>query len=235
MREEKETESSHAQDRITSQELTEKYLEDPDFPRFVSFSRTGSHWLRMLMELYLGKPSLRLIFFKTVKETKSYSCYHTHDLDLNTTARNVIYLYRDPVDTIFSQMIFHAQAMDNDELLNGWIELYARHLHKWLVDEKFTSKKVILSYEGMRKNLAGEFQKISEFYGVPFNRQHLEEISSMVSKDKIKEKTAHDPRVINTSSTYSDDREFFRQRNAQHIYDKTFSMFPDLKQYFLQR
>jgi malonyl CoA-acyl carrier protein transacylase len=231
LREEKETESSHSQDRIASEELTEKFKANPEFPYLVSFSRTGSHWLRMLMELYFDKPSLRLLFYKTVKETKDYSCYHTHDLDLNVQAKNVIYLYRDPVDTIYSQMSFHGQAIDNDEMLQGWIELYARHLDKWLMSEKFTTKKTIITYEGLRSNFLDEFRKVSEFFNVKFDAAKAEQVSKMVSKEKIKEKTAHDPRVINLSSNYGDVREEFRKRNAKKIYDQTFAAFPGLQQF----
>lgn len=232
VREEKETEGSHSRERIVDEVQTQLYLNDPEFPRLVSFSRTGSHWLRMLMELYFEKPSLRLLFFQTVAQTKTYTCYHTHDLELTIEAENVIYLYRDPVDTIYSQMSFHDQDINDLALLDGWIELYARHMHKWLTEEKFTKKKVILSYEGMRKNLEGEFRKLATFFNVPFNSEKLKNVGGQVSKEKIQEKTAHDPRVIKLGAEYGATREKFRELHADRIYKTTFSMFPELSSYF---
>lgn len=231
-KEETETEAAHARERIASPEVTKQFLENKEFPYLVSFSRTGSHWLRMLMELYLDKPGLRLLFFRKAADVNDYTYFHTHDLDLQVEARNVIYLYRDPVDTIFSQMMFHAQDLSNTELLDGWIDLYARHLHKWLVDEKFTQKKVILSYEGMRKDLPGEFRKISAFYGVPFNEAKISSVAGQVTKESIKEKTAHDQRVINLDKNYPDSREKFRAMYAERIYKGTFDRFPELKKFF---
>jgi hypothetical protein len=40
------------------------FTDNPDFPYLVSFSRTGSHWLRMVMELYFEKPSLVRVLFQ---------------------------------------------------------------------------------------------------------------------------------------------------------------------------
>ena len=81
-----------------------KVLSDPDFPFLISFPRTGSHWLRMLMELYFEQPSLVRVFY--YKDNDNYLCYHHHDEDLKLVdKKNVIYLYRDPVDH-FIQILF---------------------------------------------------------------------------------------------------------------------------------
>lgn len=231
-KEEITTEKKHSRERIATQDIADKYIADKEFPFLVSFSRTGSHWLRMLMELYFEKPSLKLLFFQTVAETESYTCFHTHYLELNVKANNVIYLYRDPVDTIYSQMSFHAQDMSDVELLDGWISLYGDHLNKWLLSDDFTHKKIVLRYENMVKDLTGEFKKLSDFFQDPFDEQKVNEIALKVSKEKIKEKTLHDPRVINLASNYSTSREKFRNKYGNKIYDDIFNKYPDLKQYF---
>lgn len=230
--EEKETEINHSRDRIASQDIANQFTSNPDFPYLVSFSRTGSHWLRMLMELYLDKPGLKLLFFRTVEETGDYSCLHTHDLELKVEARNVIYLYRDPVDTIYSQMSFHAQDMSDKQLRNGWTELYSNHLYKWLVAEKFTVKKTVLRYESMRADLNAELAKVSAFFGVEFDAKRAEDAAAKVSKDAIREKTKHDPRVINVSKGYESSREDFRKLYGKEIYDLAFSLHPELKSFF---
>ena len=48
---------------LCTQEYARKYTCDPEFPFLVSYSRTGSHWLRMIMELYFEKPILVRIFY----------------------------------------------------------------------------------------------------------------------------------------------------------------------------
>ena len=58
-----------------NQKIVNKFISDPDFPFLVSFSRTGSHWLRNIMELYFEKPSLVRAFY--YKNAKDFTCYHT--------------------------------------------------------------------------------------------------------------------------------------------------------------
>ena len=48
--------------RIINKQNVDLAYEDITFPFLVSFPRTGSHWLRMLMELYFDKPSLTRSF-----------------------------------------------------------------------------------------------------------------------------------------------------------------------------
>ena len=49
-------------DRRANSKIVERHIADPEFPYLISFPRTGSHWLRMLMELYFDRPSLTLLF-----------------------------------------------------------------------------------------------------------------------------------------------------------------------------
>ena len=44
-------------------EVVKKNIEEPEFPFLISFPRTGSHWLRMIMELYFKRPALTRIFY----------------------------------------------------------------------------------------------------------------------------------------------------------------------------
>ena len=63
-----------------AQDVVDAFVADPENTFLVSFPRTGSHWLRMLMELYFQRPSLVRVFY--FNERADYMCYHTHDLDL---------------------------------------------------------------------------------------------------------------------------------------------------------
>ena len=87
---------------VVDAESIRKFEDNPDNPYLVSFPRTGSHWLRMVMERYFGRPSLVRVFY--YPERNDFLTLHTHDLELDVQRRNVIYLYRDPVETVFSQM-----------------------------------------------------------------------------------------------------------------------------------
>ena len=96
-------------------------MEDPEFPRLVSYPRTGSHWLRMMLELYFGMPSYVQSFF--IKNPERCWGFHIHNRLISDPhwsegkvdgLKNVIYLHRDPCDTIFSQMKY------DDNIPYGW-------------------------------------------------------------------------------------------------------------------
>jgi len=87
---------------ITNKAVIRSFVKNPENTFLVSFPRTGSHYLRMLMEVYFERPSLTRVFY--FPEKKNYLTLHTHDLDLEVKHPTVIYLYRDPVDTVYSQL-----------------------------------------------------------------------------------------------------------------------------------
>ena len=118
---------------VTDQALISSFLSQPDFPWLISFPRTGSHWLRMIMELYFEKPSLMRFFY--YKDARDFTCYHRHDVELSIEGcRSVIYLYRNPRDTVYSLVRYHRENARNITRVRYWAQLYGKHLSKWLFD-----------------------------------------------------------------------------------------------------
>jgi len=194
---------------VTDPAILDRFLRNPDFPWLISFPRTGSHWLRMIMELYFEKPGLRRVFF--YPDAKDFTCYHWHDVDLETRdVKSVIYLYRHPVDTVYSQLRYHKDDFRDAERVGYWAEVYARHLSKWLFEESFTTHKTTISYEGMRSNPAAEFRKVCEHLGQTLDAERLEGALAKVSKEKLKTLTNHDDQVVNLTHEYDGERQDFR-------------------------
>jgi hypothetical protein len=211
---------------ITDDRIIRKFTSNPDFPYLVSFPRTGSHWLRMMMELYFEKPSLTRAFY--YHAPKDFTSYHHHDEDLKLFRPNVIYLYRKPVPTVFSQMTYYKEDLDDQSRIIYWSELYARHLSKWLITDNFTNMKTVLRYEELMDNLDSEFAKICVHLGAQFNPRKLHKVSAQVSKEKLKEKTTHDSQVVNLSNEYDNRRKDF-YRNSQLIEQRMLAIDPGLK------
>jgi hypothetical protein len=194
---------------INDSDLIQKHTSDPEFPFLVSFPRTGSHWLRMVMEQYLGIPSLIRVFYRKNRHASVFSCLHTHDNELSIERRNVIYLYRNPVQTVFSQMGYYKENYSDDLRIQFWSEHYARHLQKWLIEEKCTDKKTVLTYEGMQHNPDSEFEKLFDHFGAKFNPRKLHRILSDVSKKTLLSKAKHNTAVITLSDSYESNRSKF--------------------------
>lgn len=196
--------------------LVKKFTSDPEFPWLISFPRTGSHWLRLLMELYFEKPSLTRTFY--YHDVKDFTCYHQHDEDLSIkNIKNVLYLYRNPMDTVYSQMNYYKENMDDEARIKYWSELYGSHLSKWLFEEKFTIKKTVLTYEGLKNNINREFKKICDHFEEPFISSKFDLVIAKVNKEELKKKTKHDNQVVNLSHSYESQRENFGKNYGEYI------------------
>jgi hypothetical protein len=201
---------------ISDSDVIERFVADPENTFLVSFPRTGSHWARMLMELYFRRPSLVRVFYYP-KQT-NYLTLHTHDLELDVERQNVIYLYRDPVETVFSQLRYHEEAPGDTDRVRYWSDLYGRHLDKWLINERFTRKKTVITYEGLRESLDLEFMKICHHFGQDMDVEHLEHVAAKVGKSAVKEKTNHDPHVVDLCETYATERKHFIASQGDEVW-----------------
>jgi len=225
--------NSDASFKITDKKLVSSFTDDPEFPFLVSFPRTGSHWLRLLMELYFEKPALVRAFY--YKDAMDFTCYHHHDENLELSGRkNVIYLYRNPVDTVYSQMCYYNQKIDDEARIQEWSNLYGRHLKKWLVDEKSLVKKTILTYEGLNSDLHNEFSKLLAHFGETLDQERLDDVARQVSKSSLKKKTMHDKQVVNTSEAYSEQRGEFRLKYATLIFSRIYDVTTKLEEFLAE-
>jgi malonyl CoA-acyl carrier protein transacylase len=210
--------------------IVEKFSQDPNFPYLVSFPRTGSHWLRMLMELYFDRPTLVRAFYHF--ESEDYLLYHTHDMELDVKRQNVIYLYREPIATIYSQLQYHRQDFNDKTHITHWANLYGEHLDKWLVTETFATKKTILTYELMSKKLPEVMAKVAVHFGQPFDATKFEGVAQKVTKEEVKRKTPHDEQVVQLNSPYTDTREVFREKHEALVWETLLKNREHLKKFF---
>lgn len=209
-----------------SNKLIEKHTSNLDFPFLISFPRTGSHWLRQLMELYLEKPALVRAFY--FHNSKDFWAYHDHDFNLQLVRKNIIYLYRNPIDTVYSQLRFDNLKIDDRIQIKYLSTIYGLHLNKWIFEENFTTDKTIISYENLKKSPFEEFSKILSHLNIKPERRRFESILLQVSKQSLLKKTKHDNRVINTQINYENEREFFRKNFGDLVLESIKKVNPNL-------
>lgn len=208
-------------------QTTQRFMSDPNATFLVSFPRTGSHWLRMLMELYFDRPTLTRVFYWP--DRTDYLLLHSHDLELMLMRLNVIYLYREPIATVYSQLCFHRESTTSLDRIHHWSELYGRHLDRWLHQDRWTSKKTIVSYNRMRVNLCSEFAKICAHFGESLHLSRLNAAATRVTPMEVRAKVPDDPRVISTSAFYQAQREKFREEFGDFVWKALLDRRPHLK------
>lgn len=211
--------------------LIKKNTNDLNFPYFISFPRTGSHWLRMLMELYFEKPSLSYVYF--AKKPKSFTCYHRHDMELELPYRKqLIYLYRDPVDTIFSQLNYHKKDLTDTTFIKFQTLLYGLNFKKWVIDEDYAKNKVLLNYQRLKEQPFNEFELLCNFFKEPLDKQKLQRIIVQSTKEKIKSMTQHNNQVINISEGYEENRKRFKNQYSALIKENFYSIDEKIMPFF---
>lgn len=121
--------------RTKDDEVEDNYLKT--LPLFVSIPRSGCNWFQPVLELYFNR-------HRVMKHPNSPSWMegdpnenplwmHAHDnfhdkLDIPKIYYPSVFLYRNPVDVIFSL----CQLLGgNKEKIDDWIERYARCYNKW--------------------------------------------------------------------------------------------------------
>lgn len=223
---------------LHNEKIVKKWIEDIEFPFFISFPRTGSHWIRTVMELYFEKPSLTRIFF--YPKEKKFTCYHAHDIydkyfiD-NIQRMNILYLYRNPPETIFSQLNHENSSLDNKDMIIFWSKVYGLHLKKWLIEEKYSVHKTIIKYDNFKNNFVSEFRKITDFFNEKIDEDRLNGIIKNLTKESIKNRLGDQKknhRIINTSNNYDRNKELFVNTHSDLIYDVIFDIDSNLKSYF---
>lgn len=211
-----------------SNEDIDRFLQAAESIVLVSFPRSGSHWLRMMMELYFDRPTLTRSFYK--HNNKDYLLLHDHDMDFTLERQNVIYLYRNPTDTIFSQLNYYQEDENDLARISFWVEQYGKHLSKWLFDENSSRHKLILNYEELQREPLTQLQKLAEFYHVPFDSVRAQECVDSVSKKTVRQKTEwHNAQVQNVALDYAQRRDVFREKYGDLIHQFLREQKPQLK------
>jgi len=201
------------------------FISDENFVYFISFPRTGSHWFRVFMELYTGMPSLVQSF--TIRQPESFWSYHRHDKDLKEIngVKNVIYLYRDPINTIYSQISYENESIEDS--LEKYIEMYSNHLIKWIFNNK-AENIVFLTYEGLKSDYMNQIKNVLLFLQLVYgdnksfliDEYRISNCYNNVKKKTIKQLTGESQNVINLKPEYENNRDLFKLKYSEYILDR---------------
>jgi len=205
--------------RPMNEKNIQPFLENVKFPALVTFPRSGCHWLTMLIELYFERPSLRQVFY--FHDQKDYLMIHTHDHDLECKKENVVYVYRTPTNTMFSVMNYYSINLECKDFLIMWLDKYIEHITHWLLDETFTKKKTIITYDRLQSDFESEFIKIINHFNYAVDKIKISEIQEIATKQQLINKMPGRPinqkRLTNICPRYSEHRIEFANKNKDYI------------------
>ena len=207
------------------------YYDDDSFPRLISYPRTGSHWLRIMLEEYLEMPCGPQAFF--YPDSPPWAL-HVHDRFVGqeayqegpvTNLKKVVYLHRDPIDTIFSQLKYEGFSEPTDREVDKLTEEYSLHIDRWLHNNEDISELFEITYEEMKLDTAASLRGILLFLGYAIDEDRIAKVCKQSSKSKTKSVTPHDPKALNAQSlnepeNYSFQKEAFKIKFGDRINNK---------------
>ena len=196
-------------------------------PYYVGVSRSGCHWLRIVLEDYTENNSplsnhlgcidepIQLMY----KRVEAGEFKGTHDMDLDYKTDCVVYLYRNPIDCIFSNLKYDGTDISDRKAVDYYLNIWIAHISKWVYDENFTKEKVVLCYENMMEDFVSEFSKLLRFLLIPIDESKIIKSRDKYTKSKIRD-IIHDKKVINIEPDYDKQRLQFKELHGMYIYDK---------------
>ena len=205
---------------------------DITFPRLVSYPRTGSHWLRMVLEKYLNKYCSPSLFFGT---TEPWG-YHLHDRivgeGIEGATRDfdkVIYLYRNPVDTIFSNLNYHKLNTTKIKNVDNFINEYLNHLNRWMHNNEDIKNIIFITYEDIKLNHEQVFKAVVEFLGYKFNASKIQQIYDTITIQSVKETTVQLGLMDSSAPIINNDHFTGSYKNLKKDFIATFGQYIDDK------
>jgi len=167
------------QKEITPKLMIKNIIENRNilkFPLFISYPRSGAHWINYIMEIYFNRPRLRKSRVTALHPSRiDWMWMHDHDENLKWIKKilklkekgkykfkKILYLYRNPNDVLKSHIklkrIYYGKNLDPTQEL----EKIKNH-QKTYLSLPFV---VGVRYENFKdKNKrANEFKKICDFF-----------------------------------------------------------------------
>tara|TARA_R110002051_G_scaffold85108_1_gene150361 strand:+ start:70 stop:792 length:723 start_codon:yes stop_codon:yes gene_type:complete len=211
------------------------------YPLFISFPRTGAHWINAVMELYFDRPRLphrRTTLLDSKRD--DWMWFHDHDTiaydKLYVEDQEALYLYRDPIDTVYSYIIYQFNNGKNIASMNSKIlgdlvsacsQHYKKHLQKWVLS------KTLIKHENFKIDRSSEFKKICDHFEVEFDEEKVSCCFDLVTPEVLTELRTEDNALSNfmLSRQYKNDRNAFKEKYGDKI--NSIVITGDLKEYFV--
>lgn len=200
-------------------------------PRLVSFPRTGSHWFRYIMEVATETPAIVSSYYYPKPEI----CWglHIHDRWLDNTdvppttnLEKVIYLFRDGVDTVYSQLRYDKTIRAEidwvpseliDQQVDAVTSQYESHLKRWRFNRDDITECLEVRYEQMMRDTKKTFESVFEFLSLDIPKEKLIYAIKDATKEKI-DALITDRHAMDKMSAYNPKKHLESKSRFKKIY-----------------
>ena len=196
------SEQAKLKDRVRAMSEAEHAALRARLPAFITYPRVGSQWLEAVMEKYFDRPCLRERRATLIDPDRDdWLFFHDHDRDFKLRHDNTLYLYRSPVETVYSYLVYHFKHTRRKSWWGRWRQRndkavtrekviatsndYRTHLEKWLLSGQ--RARTVVRYELLQKRPLEEFARICDFFALPFDAARVTATLEEASRKKMVE------------------------------------------------
>ncbi len=176
----------------------------------VAYPRSGSHFFHQVLADYTDSPSFGGLYDAT------------HDRELLIKGKNYFYLWRNPVDVIFS--LFSAEFCNDNRAID-----FSLLTEEWLDNETDSIKKhfefywehagIVVRYNDLISDKA--WAEILEFFGLEYDEQRILECSEKITLDvSIKWLPSNWMTDFMATDEYRQGRAAFKEKYEDRILDE---------------
>lgn len=201
---------------------------------FISFPRTGTHFLKWLLQDCFNTQELYSGIGEKFKKDQDYMWFHDHDAHCFLPFFNkVLYLYRNPVP-VLSSFVFVEKKQElnknysEEEIINVLTKLYYKHLKKYLVD--YPNKVVSIKYEKLISDQKySEFLKVCNYFNIKITQERFNKIYNNLTKERVIKKVLSYDNTYHfnnyyygnflLSNKYAEYKIYFKEKYTKLIYD----------------
>ena len=184
----------------------------------VGFYRTGTHWLCMLIQEYFGHPVEGRAFFEHYQVLQSPAWgFIDHDIRGDfVPPHQAVYIYRDPVDVIFSLSRTYKGWEPTPATVRENAELYGVQLGRWLTPG-YTEHVAVVRYERMRE----DFPRVCLLVHREFDASRFDRVFAIATKERVTQSRGQSPWLARPDSDleYAQARAGFRSEYAGLVWD----------------
>jgi hypothetical protein len=194
----------------------------------VSFPRSGRNWVCTLLDVYNGGPVFNNRLNNPDNPDVGCSNFlgtYNHDHNANKPiSGRVLYIYRNPIDVIFSMLNSNnvwvkkdKKLKNQDERIRAWAKRWKNHTRKWRDGvQPDCTDKLVIKYENLATNLVDTLELICKWIWLneTVSKFRCEAAVNAVSKDFVKKICKEDNAIVAFDSK---DKKTFRQQYGKII------------------
>ena len=194
-----------------------------DVPLLCTYPRSGSHWLRMILERITDRPTVPRAFLCHPCNNPILRHLHDRTFRYRRTDQPAVILFRHPLPTMYSYVVYRKWGVRSvrDADLFRQVNRMKRWLNKWVNQAPPSKQYMRMRYEELVKYPSEYVSRVLAFLPTtqdrPWSASEIEAAVREFSVERVSKLATWNKRVISLRTDKARRRKDFIQRRGEEI------------------